>query len=468
ESAIPAEEKRALITKVDKIILVCIIICNAFYYIDKTTLQYAAVFGLKDDLHLVGTEYSWLSSLFYFGWLTWAVPTNLLIQRLPVGKYLAFSITIWGVLLMCQAACKSFGELGALRFLSGMAEGTADPAFMIITGMWYTRKEQPLRMGIWFSAIGIGIALGGLLGYGIGSIPDSSIPSWKYEFLIIGALCFIWGVTMFWVLPDSPANTHLFTKKERMMQIARIQENQTGLEDKHFKWDQVKETFTSVPTLLYFAVGISSNLINGGISNFGTQIIKGFGFSTLTTTVLQVPYGFFAFFWVLGGVFINHHCKNKRAFIAAFSCLPNIAGALGLMLTDPDQKVPRLICYYLTAPFNLTYIMVLSLIVSNTAGHTKKILTSAVTFVGMATGNLAGPFFYKTEEAPVFNLGLRSMLISILIEFVACVLLGVWYWYENRRREAKAKVGGGVGPEKNETAFADLTDVQNPNFRYVY
>lgn len=54
---------------------------------EKTTLSYAAIFGIRDDLHLVGTEYSWLSSLFYFGFLVWAFPTNFLLQRLPIGEY---------------------------------------------------------------------------------------------------------------------------------------------------------------------------------------------------------------------------------------------------------------------------------------------------------------------------------------------------------------------------------------------
>lgn len=41
-------------------------------------------------------------------------------------------------------------------------------------------------MGTWYLANGFGIALGGLLGFGIGNI-DGSLPSWKFEFLIIGA-----------------------------------------------------------------------------------------------------------------------------------------------------------------------------------------------------------------------------------------------------------------------------------------
>lgn len=133
-------------------------------YVDKTTLSYAAIFGLKDDLHLAGTEYNWLSSGFYFGWLVWAIPSNLLMQRTPPAYYLAFNIVLWGAFLMLQAAMDSFEGLLVLRVLSGAFEAIADPAFMLFTSMFYTRAEQPTRISIWYAWNGIGVAGGGLLG----------------------------------------------------------------------------------------------------------------------------------------------------------------------------------------------------------------------------------------------------------------------------------------------------------------
>lgn len=84
--------------------------------------------GIKEDLKLVGTDYSWLSSIFYFGWLAWAIPSNLLMQRSPPAYYLAFNIFMWGALLMCQAAINNFGGLAALRVLSGAFEAIAGEA----------------------------------------------------------------------------------------------------------------------------------------------------------------------------------------------------------------------------------------------------------------------------------------------------------------------------------------------------
>jgi MFS family permease len=72
------------------------------FQIDKTTLSYAAIFGIQEDLNLAGTEYSWLSSVFYFGFLAWSFPTNLLMQQFPIGKYLGVNIFLWGLFLMLQ------------------------------------------------------------------------------------------------------------------------------------------------------------------------------------------------------------------------------------------------------------------------------------------------------------------------------------------------------------------------------
>lgn len=65
----------------------------AFYYIDKTTLSYAALFGIKKDLDLQGEDYSNLSSIFYIGWLVWAIPGNLLLAKFPLAKYLSFNVS---------------------------------------------------------------------------------------------------------------------------------------------------------------------------------------------------------------------------------------------------------------------------------------------------------------------------------------------------------------------------------------
>ena len=57
---IDPEAERKLLRKIDWMVIPFICVTYLITYIDKATLGYAAVFGLADDLHLVGNEFSWL------------------------------------------------------------------------------------------------------------------------------------------------------------------------------------------------------------------------------------------------------------------------------------------------------------------------------------------------------------------------------------------------------------------------
>ncbi|KAE8344830.1 major facilitator superfamily domain-containing protein [Aspergillus arachidicola] len=387
-TSITDEEKR-LVRKIDWIILPCLSVCYIFFYIDKTTLSYAAIFGIEDSLHLTGNQYSWLSSIFYFGSLAWQLPTNLLMQRLPTATYMSINIIAWG-------AC-------------------ADPSFMIITSMWYKRSEQPIRIGIWYSALGLGIAGGG------------SLPSWKYEFIIIGFLCVAWGIVMLLVLPNSPMDTRYLTPGQRTIMINRLRENQTGIENRQFKMHQFLEATTDVEAV-----------VNGGVTNFGTIIIQGFGFSTLRCLMLLI-------------------------FLT-----PNIGAAFGLRFVPESAKVGRLVCYYLTGSYNASFVMLLSLTTTNIAGHTKKVTSSGILFIGYCAGNIAGPFFYKESQKPTFLLGIWSMVVSHIFEVVCVVLLWIHLRGENKRRDASQRVNDDASNLKHlPGALEDMTDKENSNFRYV-
>lgn len=88
---------------------------------------------------------------------------------------------------------------------------------------------------------------------------------------------------------------------------------------------------------------------------------------------MQVPYGVLIALSILLCVCLNEYVEKsgKQArtwFILAFLA-PNICGAFGLAFLDADNKAGRLICYYLTGPYNAAFVMVLSMSTANTAGE---------------------------------------------------------------------------------------------------
>ncbi|KAJ2993692.1 hypothetical protein NUW58_g1763 [Xylaria curta] len=333
--------------KLDYRILPLLSICYFFYYVDKTTLSYAAIFGIKTDLALNPTDYSWLSSLFYFGWLPW-----------------------------------------------------------------------------------------------------------RYEFLIVGAFCAFWAIVLFFLVPNSPATFHGFNHDEHLMMIARMRQNQTGIEQNRIHWGQVREAFLDYKTWLFFSLGFVGSIPNGGISNFSTLVIQGLGFDTLHTALLGIPQGVLVVIWIGLGALCNEYMpKNCRTLVSAIFMVPTIAGALGFLLAPHDAYVGRLIRFYLTGSYIASFVICLSVVIGNTGGQSKKMIVSGMIWLGACVGNIAGPFFYKTEQAPGYSLG-----------------IGYSFMWENKRKEKlreQMRQDGSL-QSLNQTAMKDLTDKENPNFEYVY
>lgn len=101
--------------------------------------------GMKKDLNMSGSQYSWASSIFYFGYLIFELPAGRLLQFLPLGKFTGANVIAWGIILSCHARATNTAGMLALRFLLGFFESSVTPAFALYTSQWYTKSEQGSR-----------------------------------------------------------------------------------------------------------------------------------------------------------------------------------------------------------------------------------------------------------------------------------------------------------------------------------
>jgi hypothetical protein len=82
------QEARQVLRRIDKNLLPLLMGTYLLQYLDKSSINFASVFGLKQGTHLQGQQYSWLSSLFYIGYLVAQPAAGYLLQRLPLGKFI--------------------------------------------------------------------------------------------------------------------------------------------------------------------------------------------------------------------------------------------------------------------------------------------------------------------------------------------------------------------------------------------
>ena len=61
----------------------------------------------------------------------------------------SLNVLVCAIVLCSHAACKNFAGLFAVRFVLGICEGSITAGFMIVSSMFYTRREHTARVGYW-------------------------------------------------------------------------------------------------------------------------------------------------------------------------------------------------------------------------------------------------------------------------------------------------------------------------------
>lgn len=152
---VTAEDNKRVLRKIDWVVLPLLLSIYSLQSLDKTSLSYASVFGLLDDTHLHGEEYSWLGSIVYVAQLVMQPLVSVLLVKVPIGKFISVMVFLWAVILCGMVGAKNFGALMATRFLLGAAESAVAPAFIAVVQMWYRRSEQTNRNASWYSMLGV-------------------------------------------------------------------------------------------------------------------------------------------------------------------------------------------------------------------------------------------------------------------------------------------------------------------------
>ncbi|OOF90942.1 hypothetical protein ASPCADRAFT_177928 [Aspergillus carbonarius ITEM 5010] len=464
----PARMKK-LRRRIDMILLPLMCGTYCLQYIDKQALSYSAVFDLFTDAHIDSNQYSWLASIFYFGYLFWEYPASYIAQRLPIGTVVSSFVIAWGAILMITASCSNFNGLAICRFLLGCFESPITPCFMMIVGMWYVRQEQPFRAGIFYCCNGVGSMVGGLLSYGIGQL--DTFPVWRAVFLICGGATIIWGILMMLFLPNSILSSKRFTVEEKILLIGRGKQNQTGILNRSIKWYQIREAFIDPQVWLLFLFTLLNETINGGVANFGKLIIKGLVSNSLLTTVLGIPQGAFQVAFILTGTYLSSRYKNIRTLIMALYLIPTVIGVCLLWKLPRTNRYGVLFGYYIVGSFVTSLVLSLQMPSSNMGGYTKRVTATAFVFLAYCIGNIIGPHAFLSSEAPVYETGCKLILGCAICQIVCAGALRVLLVRRNRKRDEDAALPGedaGIGEGEEGDVMADLTDFENRRFRYVY
>lgn len=409
------EESKQILRKIDLRILPLAAVACGLQYVDKAGLGAASIYGIIEDLGLAGQEYSWAASIFYFGNLLGSVFAGRVLQYFHVGKTLGTAFFLWGITLLGCMGAKNFATLAAMRFLLGILESVLVPGLLFITTMWYTHEEQPSRIGLWTFMNGLLPIPFILIFWALGNVTSGPLAPWQLIFMLLGLVSCLYGIILWFFLPDSPTGVKWLTAREKAVAVERIARDQTGIKNKEFKWPQAWEAFKDIHVwLIFFAMFFAQ--VSGSVqTNFLGLIIKGFGYNALQTQLLTIPNYAVQTVVVLLVSFPPTYiksCRNMKIPITVCATVVATAGVIILHVTPAEEQYQsrRLAAVIILAFATANYNVIISVIGANIGGFTKKQVTTSMTFFFYCLINIICPQTFLKSEAPKYPTGMKFVI----------------------------------------------------------
>ncbi|KAG0250047.1 hypothetical protein BG011_008700 [Mortierella polycephala] len=308
-------------------------------FLDRVNIGNAKVAGLEEDIHLTPTEYNWSLSIFFIGYVLFEIPSNVLLKKIGPRKWITIVMLVWGVIMMSMAAVTNAAGLLASRFFLGLAESGLFPGAVYLISLWYTRGEQALRNGLFFSTATMAGAFGGVLAYGIAQMDGiQGLHGWQWIFILEGLPTVLLTLVTYFFLEDFPETARFLSEDEKSLAVMRLKIDAGPATETEFSWKQFNSVFTDWKVYMHMITYILSASPLYSLSLFFPSIVQGFKFNryvsltvTATGVFSSVPSMLSWFTTNIGG-----HTKRGVATAAIIS-FGNIGGALGGQFYSSDD-----------------------------------------------------------------------------------------------------------------------------------
>jgi MFS family permease len=455
----------ALRRKIDWHIVPLMFLCYTLQFLDKVILNYANVMGLQKDLNMGGNDFSNVATFLFVGLLCFEVPNIYFLQTVPAAKWLGLNVILWGTATACGAAATNYQTLLVSRIFLGIFEATIAPSLMLISSQWYTKSEQAPRFSFWYTGLGIGQIVGGLVSYGFQHMgPDARLSGWRTMFVVLGVVTVIVGSCVVLFLPDTPMKARWLSNNEKVALLKHVSVNQTGIENRKFRAREIVEALMDPQLYLLLISVVLLSVSSGVVTTYSATLIRNLKYDSKQSALMNTPSGAVSIFFTMFVGFGIRLQSHRWAFIIA-CIIPAIIGGALMSFLPTDNRAGILAGIYLVnavvAPLAVFY----NWTVANIGGSTKRAFAAAVISGSFSLGNIIGPQTFQAKDAPEY----RPAKLAVMGTQAACAfttfLLFLYYVWQNKKRTSDGEHEEAyMSPE----AWANMTDKENKTFRYAY
>jgi sugar phosphate permease len=262
------EAERRVFAKIGWRLMPILTVSYILNYLDRTNVSFAAL-TMNEAIGLTATQYGLGAGIFFAGYCLLEVPSNLVLYRVGARIWISRIMITWGLVSAATSLVVGPTSFYFMRALLGAAEAGFFPGIAFYLATWFP-AEYRTRITAWFMvAIPISAVIGGpLSGLLLSMDGIAGLAGWQWLFIIEGLPAAVVGLSLLWLMSDSPENTAWLTEEEKRIVQSRLQAEQRPREVK-------KLSRAVVDARVLILAGIQFGFLVGsyGILNFMPQIL---------------------------------------------------------------------------------------------------------------------------------------------------------------------------------------------------
>jgi MFS transporter, ACS family, tartrate transporter len=184
-------------------------------FIDRVNISFASL-QMNRDLHFSSSMYGFGAGLFFLGYASCEIPSNLLLYRFGARRWLARIMLTWGLLAVGMMFVKTPMRFYIMRFLLGMAEAGFFPGAVFYVAQWFPSTMQARAVSRLYLGPPLGaMVMGGVAGALLNLQGTFGLAGWQWLFLVEGIFPVLLSLVFLVYLPDTPMDAKWLSGEER-------------------------------------------------------------------------------------------------------------------------------------------------------------------------------------------------------------------------------------------------------------
>ncbi|KAI0926061.1 hypothetical protein AcV5_008625 [Taiwanofungus camphoratus] len=460
----PNINESKVVRRIDLKVVPVLSIMYLLAFLDRVNISNAAVFGMKRDLHLKGTEYNTALVIFFVPFIIFEIPSNMLLKHFKPHVWLPICIFLFGAVSICQGLTQNFSGLVATRFFLGMVESGVSPACFYIIAMWYRREEAQKRFSFFWSSSTLAGAFGGLLASAIGKMDGlRGLQGWRWIFILEGIATCVISVTLYFTISDFPEDATWLTSEEKEFVKARLFEDVGDSRKDHpLNIRSILTVFKDFKIilggLLYFGLLVPAY----GYAYFATSVIQDLGHSSIQTQLLSVPPWACSYVVTMLVAAASDYCHHRFLFALA-PTLVALAGYIILLIVHDDTNLQYGALFICAIGTYSAMPIVICWFNTNLGGHHRRAVGSAWQVGFGNIGGIIAVYSFLAQDAPKYIPGYSICIAFLCLAMIVDCAYLMSIAYENRRRDLVSADPETIRALGEEDTVGDL----HLDFRYL-